>query len=121
MDTTSIPFYNANYCIKCQSQSFSKEYYEEETTIENGLLLPRSEGFICQCNTCAFKWLAPLGKQAYYCFDDAEQLDCIRTYLDKEKVPTTDTEGNIYSYIGRIKRYGQLYRLAMYESLSDEQ
>lgn len=44
-----------------------------------------------------------------------EDLDCVHMYLDKLSIPRTDTKGETYSIVGRIKRLEERYVREMSE------
>lgn len=100
-----LSFYNANYCIKCLSNKYSQQYTKfEQATKEKPEISAKREGFLCTCFNCSFSWLAPINKETYYTLEAAEQLECIKLFLDKANVPTHSEDGQQYSFVGRIQQ-----------------
>lgn len=102
-----LSFYNANYCIKCLCPNYYKKHiFYQSTDLDS---IEKYEGFLCTCEKCEFTWLAPIDKKAYYTLEAAEQLECIKLFLDKANVPTHDEDSKPYSYVGRIEQFAMSY------------
>lgn len=42
-----------------------------------------------------------------------EDLECVHMYLDDLKIPRTDTEGEVFSIVGRIKQLEKRFYLEL--------
>lgn len=116
----TLDFYNANYCIKCKSTKYSQQYTKfEQATKESQEISAKQEGFLCCCFNCSFNWLAPISQKAYYTLEAAEQLECIKIFLDKANVPIHDENNKPYSYVGRIEQFAMSYAKTLRNALDE--